>query len=135
MLDPGLRIATFTRELRPIRGVPMSWTIPELPGAAGWHRFGALAAVGAAFGVDALVGEAQPLDGPAAHQVLLDNRRRVLRLDRAVPHRFGIHHDGRPVFALIQAKGFVDANAVGKTGGFGQLLQLGVQFAFAVGGA
>jgi hypothetical protein len=39
------------------------------------------------------------------------------------------------VFALIEAQGFVNADAVGKSGGFSQLLQLGVQLAFAVGGA
>jgi hypothetical protein len=90
--------------------------------------------VGTAFGVDAFICEAQPLDGPAAHQVLFDNDRRILGPDPAVPYRFRIHHDSRPVFALIQAQRFVDANAFAKTGRFGQLLQLAVQLAFAVRG-
>jgi hypothetical protein len=89
--------------------------------------------VGTAFGVNALIGEAQPLDWAAAHQVLFDNRGRILGHDRPVPHRFRIHHHGGPVFALIQAQGFVDAYAFGKAGGFGQLLQLGVQLAFSIG--
>jgi hypothetical protein len=94
-----------------------------------------LPAVGTVFCVDALIRESQPLNWPAAHQVLFDNGRRILGPNRAVPYRFWIHHHGRPVFALVQTERFVDADAVGKAGGLGQLLQLGVQLAFAVCGA
>jgi len=85
-----------------------------------------------AFGINALIGKAQSLDWPAAYQVLFDNGGRILRRDRTVPYCFRVHHHGRPVFALIQTQGFVDAYPICKACGFGQLLQLGVQLAFTV---
>ena len=89
----------------------------------------------ACFRVDALLGHAQALNGPAANQMLLDDLRGVRRLHMAVPDGLGIDHNRWPMFALVQAKGFVDANGGAQSGGFSQLLQLGVEIAFAVRGA
>jgi len=66
--------------------------------------------VGAGFGVDAFLGQPQALDGLAANQMLLHNLRGVGRLHMAVPHRIGIDDDRRPVFALVEAAGFVNAH-------------------------
>ncbi len=89
----------------------------------------------AALGVDALLGQPQPLHGPAAHQVFRDNLRGVAELDVAVPDGLRVNHHCGAVLALVQTAGFVDAHLTAQPGGFGELLQLGVQFAFSVGGA
>ena len=64
----------------------------------------------AGLGVDARVGKTQALDGPAAHQMLLDNFRRVRWLHMAVPDGLRVDHHRGPMFALIKAEGFVDAH-------------------------
>jgi len=89
----------------------------------------------ATFGIQALLGHAEPLHGAAAHQVLFDDCSGIGRLDIAVPDGLGIDDDGWSVLALVQAAGLVDADAGAEAGGFGQLLQLGMQFALAVGRA
>ena len=53
----------------------------------------------------------------------------------AIPDGIGINHYGWAVFALIQTSGFVDADFGAKSGGFGELLQLGEELALSVGGA
>jgi hypothetical protein len=82
------------------------------------------APVRAAFGVQALVGHAQPLDRLAAHQVLLDDVRGIRGMHVAVPDRLGINHHHGPVFALVQAAGLVDAHRFAQARGPGKLLQL-----------
>ena len=94
-----------------------------------------LAPVRTAFGIHALLGQPQPLHRPPPNQVLIHNLRRILNSYMPVPHRLRIHHHRWPMFALVQAKGFVDANGGAQSGGFSQLLQLGVEIAFAVRGA
>src|ERR1035437_7702952 len=89
----------------------------------------------AAFGVEALVGYTQALDGTAGDEVLGDNLRRVRWLDVAVPDRFRIDHDHGAVLTLVQAAGFVDAHATAQAGGFGPPLEFGVQIAGSIGGA
>jgi hypothetical protein len=92
-------------------------------------------AVGAALGVDALVGKTQTLNGPAAHQMLLHDLRGISGLHMAVPDGVGVNHHRRPVFALVQTEGLVDAHGGAETGRFRKLLQLGMEFAFSVGSA
>ena len=87
----------------------------------------------AGFGVDALIGQTQPLHGLAANQVLFHNLCRIFRLNVAVPDRLWIHDHGRPVFALVKASGLVDPHLAGQPGFLGQLLQLRVQFALSIG--
>jgi hypothetical protein len=94
-----------------------------------------LAPVRAGLGIDAFVGKLQALDRASGNQVLLNNFGGVCGLDAAVPDRLRVDNDGGAVLALVQAERFVDADAVGNSGSFGQLLQLGVQFTFAIAGA
>jgi hypothetical protein len=105
------------------------------------YRFGRLRktmlpspAVGTGTVVQALVGNPQPFDGFAAHQMLADNRFGIGRGDVTIPNRLGIDDHNRPVLALIQTTGFVDADAVGKTGFVNKFLQLDMQLAGAVSG-
>jgi hypothetical protein len=89
----------------------------------------------AGFGVDAFVGQTQALDRPAAHQVLFHDLCGVSGLHMAVPDGFGVNHYRWSMFALVKAHGFVDAHGSAKTGGFRQLLQLGMKLAFPIGSA
>lgn len=89
----------------------------------------------AGLGVDASVCNAETVDWASIDKVLLDDFGCVFRLDTPVPDGFGIDYDRRAVFALVKTHGFVDADAVGQTGRFGQLLKLGKDFAFSVAGA
>ena len=72
--------------------------------------------------IDAFVRQPQPLHRTSTHKVLFDNGRSVPRLHVSVPDRLGVDHYGWPMFALIQAEGFVDANSGFQPGSFGQLL-------------
>jgi hypothetical protein len=83
-------------------------------------------------GVDAFIGEAQARYGLSADEVLLYNFCGVFRPDAAVPDRFGIDHDGGPMFALVETHRFVDPDLVAQSGGLGQLLHLGMQIALAI---
>ncbi len=83
-------------------------------------------------GVQAILGHAQALHGPAGDQMLGNNGFGILRPDVAVPNGFRINNHHGAVLALVEAAGFVDAHAAGKPGGFGEPLQAGVQIACAV---
>jgi hypothetical protein len=85
--------------------------------------------------VDALVGEAQALNGTAVDQMLLDDFGGIFWLDVAVPDGFGIDDYRRPVFALIQASRLVDSDRAPQACSLRQLLQLRVQFALSIRGA
>jgi len=89
----------------------------------------------ARLGIDAAIGEPQPLDGTAGDQMLFNDLSCVFGAHATVPDRLRIDHNGGAVLALIETEGFVDADAVGNSRSFSQLLQLGVQFAFAIRGA
>jgi hypothetical protein len=86
-------------------------------------------------GVDARVGYSQALHRASIGKVLLDDFRCVFQLDAPVPDGVRIDYDRRAVFALVKTHGLVDADAVGEPSRFGQLLKLGKDFAFSVGGA
>jgi hypothetical protein len=91
--------------------------------------------VRAALGVQAFVGDAEPLDRFAIDKVLAHNLFSIFRLHATVPDCFGIDHNSRSVFALVQAAGLVDAHPAGQTGILGELIEARVQLALAVGGA
>jgi hypothetical protein len=89
----------------------------------------------AALCVDALISQSQALDGPAAHQVLLHDLRGIRCLHMPIPYGFRVNHHRGPVLALVKAHRFIDAHRRAQSGGFRQLLQLSVKFAFSIGGA
>lgn len=89
----------------------------------------------AGFRIEAFLGKAEALNGPAGDQMLGDDLRCVLRLHVTIPDGLGIDDDRGAVLALIEAAGFVDAHLTGESGGFCVLLQLGVQLAGSVNGA
>lgn len=68
------------------------------------------AAVRAGFGVEAVLGEAEPFDRTAGDEVLGDDFCGVFGLDVAVPDGLGINDDGRSVLTLVEAEGLVDAD-------------------------
>jgi hypothetical protein len=89
--------------------------------------------VRAALGVDALVGEAQALDGTAADEMLAHDLLGILGLDVAVPDGLGIDDDGGAVLALVEAAGLVDAHAAAEVCGLRGLLQGYMNIASATG--
>ena len=85
--------------------------------------------------VDALIGHAQALHGPAPNQVFLHDLFCVSRLDVPVPDRIGINDDVGSMLALVEAERFVDAHASGESRILGELRKPGVQLALSVPGA
>jgi hypothetical protein len=85
--------------------------------------------------VQALVGNAQPFDRPAANQVLCDDLGRVFGPHAAIPDGLRVDHHRGPMLALVQAAGFVNAYSSSETSFFCQLLQTSVQVAFSIGRA
>jgi hypothetical protein len=59
--------------------------------------------VRAAFRIQTLICNSQPLDWPSANQMLLDNCNRIFGLHAAVPDCLWINHHGGTMLALIQA--------------------------------
>jgi hypothetical protein len=84
---------------------------------------GSLLAVRAVIGVDAGVGKAEALDGAAVEEVLLNDLFGVAGLGEAVPDGFRVHDEDGAVLALVEAAGFVDADAVLEAGGFDGILE------------
>jgi len=89
--------------------------------------------MGAGLGVEAFVGEAEAFHRAAADEVLVDDFGCVFRADMAVPDSLRVDDDGGAVFALIEAAGFVDADAGAEACGFDELLNGDVEFALAIG--
>ena len=85
----------------------------------------------AVVGVDAGVGKAEALDGTAVEKVLLDDLFGVVGIGETVPDGFGVDDEDGTVLALIEATGFVDANAVLEAGGLDGILEGAAEF-FAV---
>jgi len=82
-----------------------------------------LLAVRAAVGVDAGVGKAKAFDGTAVDEVLLHDLFGVAGFGETVPDGFGINDEDGAVLALVEAAGFIDADAVLETGGFDGVLE------------
>ena len=89
--------------------------------------------MGTALGVDALIGEAQALDGAAADEVFAHDLLGILWLDVAVPDGLGIDDDSGAVLALVEAAGLVDAHSAGEVCGLRGLLQGHMDIASASG--
>jgi hypothetical protein len=62
-------------------------------------------------GIEAPIGDTQPLDWLATHQVLRYDLSGILGAHPAIPDRFGINHHRRPMLALVQASGLVRADS------------------------
>jgi hypothetical protein len=88
-----------------------------------------------ALGVDTSVSHTQPLHWPSANQMLFHDGCRIGRLNAPIPHRIRVDNHRWPVFALVQAAGFVDSHLARETCRFREPLQLCVQFALPVGRA
>ena len=79
-------------------------------------------------GVDAGVGKAEALDGAAMEEVLLNDLFGIVGVGETVPDGLGINdHDGA-VLALVEAAGFVDADALLEAGGFDGILEGAAEF-------
>jgi len=61
-------------------------------------------------GIETFVGYPQAFDGTVAEDMRLHDFVHVSKPHVTVPGGFGIHHDGRTVFALVQASGLVGAH-------------------------
>ena len=85
-----------------------------------------LSLVRAALGVQALFGHAQAFHRPAAHQMFTDNFGRIFYMHIAIPDGFRVNDHHRPVLALVQATGLVDAHPRTQSGFPLQSLQFGV---------
>ena len=79
-------------------------------------------------GVDAGVGKAEALDGAAVEEVFLDDLFGVVRIGETVPDGFGIDDQDGAVLALVEAAGFVDADALLEAGGFDGILESAAEF-------
>ena len=86
-------------------------------------------------GVDAGVGKAEALDGATVDEVLLNDLFGVAGFGEAVPDGFGIDDEDGAVLALVEAAGFVDADAVFEARGFDRVLERGAKFLAVVEGA
>jgi hypothetical protein len=75
-------------------------------------------------GIQTGVGQAKPLDRSTAYEVLLHNRLGVTGVDEAVPDRFGIDDDHRPMLALVEAARLVNADAVLEASSLDSILEL-----------
>jgi len=94
-----------------------------------------LAAMRTRFGVNAVLAQAEALDGTTGDEMLGDDGLSVFRVDVAVPDGIRVDHHGGPVLALIETAGLVDAHPAGESRLLDQLLQAGVQIAFPIAGA
>jgi hypothetical protein len=80
--------------------------------------------MGACFGVQAGVGEAQAVDMATRDEVLLDDLGGIFGLDVAVPDGVGVNDDYGAVFALVETASFVDADFGFESRGAAELLKL-----------
>jgi len=79
-------------------------------------------------GVDAGVGKAETLDGAAVEEVLLNDLFGVAGLGETVPDGFGVDDEDGAVLALVEATGFIDADAVLEAGGLDGILEGAAEF-------
>jgi hypothetical protein len=73
--------------------------------------------------IEAGIGEPQAFNGPAMDEVFAHDFIDIFESHKAVPDRFGIDHDGRPMLALVEAAGLVGANQMLEAGIFDGVLE------------
>ena len=94
-----------------------------------WKRLGERrGTMRAGLGVEAFFGQAEALDRAAADEVLIDDFGGVFGADVTVPDGLRVDDDGGAVLALVEAAGFVHANAVLEAGGFDGILEGAAEF-------
>jgi hypothetical protein len=79
-------------------------------------------------GIDAGVGKAEALDGAAVEEVLLNDLFGVAGVGETVPDCFGVDDEDGAVLALVEATGFVNADAVLEAGGLDGILESAAEF-------
>jgi hypothetical protein len=84
--------------------------------------------VGAVFGVDAGVGQAEAVDGTAVEEMLVDDLFGVLGFGETVPDGLGIDDEDGAVLALVEASGLVDTNAMLQAGSFDGVFEGSAKF-------
>lgn len=89
----------------------------------------------AALGVQAVLGHAQALDGPAGEEMLGNDGLCVFGVDIAVPDRIGVDDNHGTVLALVEASRLIDADAAGQPGFPDKLLQTRMKLALPIAGA
>ena len=87
----------------------------------------------ACWSIDAVISQPQSLYRNAPGDVRFDDLSYVLRANAAIPDLVRINHDVRSVLTLIQAAGFVGANACLKVARRNRLLEGSVQIGVAAG--
>ncbi len=88
----------------------------------------------AAFGIQAILGHAQALDGAARNEMFGNDDLRVFGADIAVPDPIRVDHNHRTVLALVEASRLINADAAGQPGFPDELLQTRVKLALPIAG-
>ena len=57
--------------------------------------------------IQARIGQPQPIYRPPVEQMLVHDLLHIPRIDKPIPNRIRIHHQGRSVLALVQARGLI----------------------------
>lgn len=91
--------------------------------------------MGARRSIETVFGEPEAFHGASRNQVLADDLGHILRFDEAVPDGARVNDDGWSMLALVEASGFIYADAFRQSCGSDTVLEQGVDFALAVAGA
>jgi hypothetical protein len=91
--------------------------------------------VRAPLGVEAGVGEQQPLDRAAVEEMLVDDLRHISNVDKAIPDSVGIDHDDGPMLALVEAAKLVRPDLALQTGVLDGVLERALEFRAVFAGA
>jgi len=83
--------------------------------------------------VDAGISQPQSLHGLPANDVGFDDLIHIHQGHASIPNRFGVDHEVRTVFALVQAPGLVSSDAPLQSALFQLLLKQFLQFGCALG--
>ncbi len=85
--------------------------------------------------VQAVIGDEQALDWTACNKVLTHDLRHIIDFDGAIPNGLRVDDNGWAMLALLEASGFVDADAGDKASSLDGVFESGMKLTLAVGGA
>ena len=77
----------------------------------------------ATLSIQARIRQPQPLHRPPMHQVFAHDLLDILHMNKPIPDRIRIHHNHRPMLALIQASQLIRANLALQTSLFHRILE------------